>query len=319
MRNRTNVLLPVLALFLSIGVLSATDHPLFTLKDYIGRHWRHELVEYRIDPALAEAIAGRRFEDHAGREGLYQLNAKLGTLVFQADVEPYGRSTYTFAKAPASAKTDIVVHETAEYVEIANSRTGIRIAKSLEKMTTRTPILAWRLASGEWAGATAFAKPQHIASCETTVIERGPVRCRLSCRVQFVDGGVWDIRCELLAHEPVVKLAEAFDCVHKRSVEFVFSQDFQPAFALLRSSSYQSLDGATYQYGVYLRRPLDKREDRVLFLEPWVHWGGNPTRTTSFSLADAASRDVVFVSASSPAKWVDPARSLHTSIGTTQP
>jgi len=306
MRTRAVVLFAVLAVFLSAGALPAADGPIFTLKDYIGRHWQHELVEYRITPARAKNVAGRKLVDSAGREALYQLDPERGTLVFQANVEPYSRNTYSFTKAPASAKTDIAVRETAEYVELANSCTGIRIAKTLNRTTTRTPILSWRLASGGWVGRTVFTEPQDIASCKTTVVERGPVRSRLSCRVEFADGSAWVISCELLSHEPVVKLSETFNCEKKRYFEFVFSDGFPAAYALLRSSSRQLLNGVKYEYGTIIRRPLNEKEDRVLLLEPWVHWGGVPTRTTSFSLTDAEWRDVVFLSASSPEKWVDP-------------
>jgi len=304
--TRAASVLAILAVFFCPGVLPAADAPVFTLKDYIGRHWEHELVEYRLDPAAAKGVAGRRLVDSAGREVLYQLDGEKGTVAFQADIEPYATNQYTFTADAASAETDLTVRETDKYVEIANSLTGLRLVRSLPEETTQAPLIAWQLASGEWAGKTELKKAERIANCETVVTERGPVRARATCRIEFVNGDTWTVACELLAREPVIKVNEAFNCAERRHVDLVFSEGLPAAHALMRSSARHPIDGTQYPDGAYLARTLNTKDDRVLLLEPWVHWGGQPTRTSSFSLADAEWRNVVFMAASSPTRWVDP-------------
>jgi|GEM_PF-1062363 len=298
------------ALLVTVLFVTATqaiaESPTFSISDQLGRHWQHELVEYSLNAAEVKAINGSRLTDSAGREVLYQLDAHRNRLVFQADVQPYKSNTYTFIDGAPTAKTDLAITESDSYIELSNSRTGMRIAKTLQDETSVAPILAWRLASGSWVGATRFAKAQSIKHYSTSIIERGPVRSRISCNIWFDNGDTWEIALELQAHEPAVKVTETFNCEEKRLFTFDFSEKFSAANAFVRSSSRQPFNGKKFDYGLYLNQELKDPNDNILTIEPWVHWGGVPTRTTSFSLADTHWQDVVFFSTCSPAKWVDP-------------
>jgi len=307
MKTHVLAIVAILTVVLPIGPLPAfASSPYFTLKDYVGRRWEHDLVQYRLDATQVKAVAGQKLVDSAGHEALYQLDVKDGTLLFQANIEPFGQNVYSFKDEPATAKTDIAIRGTDAYVEVANSRTGIRVAKALGGATTDTPLLSWQLASGTWAGRTAFAKPQEIKAYRVNILERGPVRARVSCLTEFANGDTWEIACELRAFEPVVKITETFDCQGKRSFSFVFTENFPAAYALSRSSSRQPLRGIKYEYGSAICQDLSANAGRVLIVEPWVLWGDIPTRTTSFSLVDDRWADELLFATASPTKWVDP-------------
>jgi hypothetical protein len=287
--------------------LASAPDPTFEIKDYLGRHWEHELVEYKITPRQAKAVAGRRLVDGNGREVLYQLDPQSGVLVFQADIEPFGATRYAFDDARATATSDMRIGETAQAVELANSLGGIRLAKSLSGATAQTPLLAWRLASGEWAGGARFDVTQQVAGYDVRVLERGPVRSRAVATTRFGNGDIWTITLDMQAHEPAIKVHERFDCATPRTFRLDFSKNFNAAFSLSRSTSVQPFDGSSRAYGTYIVRSLAGAMSEVVLIEPWVHWGGQATRTTSFSLAGPDWSNVVYFAASSPEKWVDPA------------
>ncbi|MFW6039042.1 MAG: hypothetical protein ACOC9P_01030 [bacterium] len=290
---------------MTAGALAA-EGPSFRLSDSLGRHWEHELVEHDLTGEQVESIADRRLVDHTGREVLYQLDADNGTVVFQADVEPNSESTYTFVDGEPTVATDLTVRETEDYIEIANARTGIRLARALDGETTQTPLLSWRLASGEWAGRTEFEQPQPIANYTVSVVQRGPVRARVVSTLRFEGGAEWTVTAELRADEPVVKIHEQFSSDRHRDFRFIFDDGFDPAYSLSRSGANRALDGDRLRMGDYLLREIDELQGDILRLQPWVKWGGDPARTSSFNLIDKDWGNQVLFATSQPTRWVDP-------------
>lgn len=280
--------------------------PSFEFHDQLGRQWQRELVSYDLNPAQAKSVAAQRLLDDAGKEVLYQIEPTTGSLLFQADVPAFGESRYSFGEGRPSATTDLSVTETPQFVELSNTHTGFRLARTLVGETTQTPLLAWRLSSGAWTGGTRFSEPQTIAGCDVTITERGPVRARAVAALVFDNGDTWTLTVEMQAHEPVVKVHEQFDCAKHRTFSYVFSENFVAAYALVRSTSRQPFQGSVYPYGNYILQKLAGEMPQLLFIQPWVMWGAEANRNSSFSLVSPDWQEEVFFATADTEKWVDP-------------
>jgi hypothetical protein len=301
------VMIMVLGLFASMAFATGAS-PEYKLRDYLGRNWQNDLVEYPISAAEIKEIAGTKLMDQDGKEAIYQIDAKAGKIAFQANIKPFGESRYSFKGAAASTQTDLAIQDVDAHVELANSKAGIRIAKGLMGKTSATPILSWRLASGTWAGKVQFTAPQSVKAHAITVIERGPVRARVQSRTVFANGDTWVIDFELLAGEEVVKVTETFKCKKKRTIEFFFTDNYAATHALLRASSRHPFRGKKYDFGDLVQVELKPvpGERYLLQMEPWIHWGGVCTLTSSFALTDKDWKDVFMFAVCAPEKWVDP-------------
>jgi hypothetical protein len=309
MRNRVIAVLSMLAVTLMTGnALAQAELPSFRLKDHIGRNWERDLVEYPIDIATVKALEGHKLVDSKGNEAVYQFGKDGKSILFQANVEPFSTNVYSFKKGAPSTASDLVIGETDQHVEITGGKAGMRIAKGLKGSTTQTPILSWRMASGTWAGKVAFEKPQSIAAHTVTVLERGPVCARVQSKTIFADGDKWTIDFELQAGEEMVKVTETFKFRKKRTVNFVFNENFEATHALLRASSRHPVEGVKYDFGDIIKRELKPlpQHHYLLQIEPWIHWGGNPTLTSSFGLTDKEFKDIFMFAVCAPEKWVDP-------------
>lgn len=302
----TVVKVVLLSLILNITITFPTnaETPVFNLTDYLGRSWSNESVEYTLDQAHYREITGKKLVDASGKETLFQVDEQLGLIRFLADLQSFSTNSYSFVNTPPSLPTDLAIRQTAEYVEISNSRAGIRIARNLTGRNT--PLLAWKLASGSWVGKTEFLGEQSIVNYELTITEQGPVIVQISCAIQFSNNDTWNISFSLQAFDPAIKVHETFSCNKKREFRFIFNDNFPAAYVLSRSSSRQPLNKVKYEYGTYIRQVLKDKQSDLLLFEPWLHWGGKPTRTTSFSLVDADWNDTFFLASSSPEKWVNP-------------
>jgi hypothetical protein len=278
----------------------------FEFRDHLGKQWERELVSYELTPGEAKAAANKRLVDAAGKEAVYQLDPATGRLLFQADVPAFGESRYRFADGKPATTTDLKVEETPQFVELSNGLTGIRLARVPSGETTQTPLLAWRSHSGEWVGAARFTEPQKIAGCDIKVTERGPVRSRAVATVAFDDGGTWTITAEMQAHEPVVKVHERFDCERPRAFRIDFTDKCPAEHALVRATSVQPVDGKGRSNGGFILRKLAGAMKPVLIVEPWVHWGGEAYRNSSFTLVAPDWKEVIFFAATDVEKWVDP-------------
>ncbi len=282
-----------------------SNPPEFEFEDFIGREWSNEYVEYDMGTNRLGVIKDKRLVDEDGNETLYQLNFEEGTLSFLVNVPEFGSVTYKFAddEKPLNT-TDLCIVQSEDFIEITNSKGGIRLARQL--VGNEAPLRAWRLASGNWAGQVRFDEVPDIADYRVTIVERGPVRARVVCEVLFTNGDTWRQTFDVQAFESAVKINEVFDCTKRRVYNIDFTADFQVAYACFRAASVNPVDGVKYNYGQYILQKLAGMTGSVFTLEPWLRWGGSATVNTSFSLVDKQWNDSVFLAASEPALWVNP-------------
>src|ERR1700737_5071598 len=95
----------------------ATAEREFTLRDYLGRSWRNEVVRFPVkDAALESARSGKGLVGPDGTPVPYQLTSgkttKDAAIAFPADLMPFETRTFRFTTKPAKVATDLVLEET---------------------------------------------------------------------------------------------------------------------------------------------------------------------------------------------------------------
>lgn len=288
------------------NVWAAQKSPVFTLREHIGKTWEKEVVTYTLTAEQVSAIKGKQLVDQDDRPVVYQLDDMSKVLSFQATLQPFGSMAVRFIDASPASDTDLKVVETDTTIELSNALTGVRIAKSISGQSKDIPLKAWRLASGKWVGEAGFTEPQTIKTYTAKIVEQGPVRVRVVCDMTFDDGDSWSMTFELQAREPAVLIDENFECSNTRSITFDFAKEFDAARVISRISAPQKLEGKVNPYGYHFSQDLAGRQDRLLVLTPWVHWGGSSLVASHFNLVDADWNDMFYMATRYEERWVDP-------------
>jgi hypothetical protein len=304
---KMKVFLFLFSLICILESMISAEIPCFKLKEYLGRQWQSEKVQYPITPEMMESIRQKKgLVDSNGQETVYQVDEKNGKICFLANLKPFSENIYSFTKSNSTAKSDIVVSENDEFIEMSNSKFGIRINRELKDGSA--PIQAWRWPSGKWAGKTNIQGKGKIKEYKAELLAKGPVFALVNCHAVFDDGGSWDMSFELQAFEPLVKIGEKFNCPKPYAYKLVLNDNFNADEVLFRAgASGGAADGKPLKYGQIKTEEIDKTSTKaVLEFEPWLHWGGYYKRVTSFSLFNKQDNDLLFLASCNPSKWVDP-------------
>ena len=212
------------------------------------------------------------------------MSADGERVCFQASVPALGENTYSFEAGAFDVRSDLLIKETSDIIELSNARTAVRLNKNLDN--NAGPIAGWRLASGKWMGGSSFETGQKLAGYEVNIVERGPVFALATARVDFEDGGSWSMTVELQAGEPLFRVRESFDCENLVG-RFVLNlnKDFNPSWILFRAGGQFDRAGGTTQLGQVIADRIPSKGEAMLFLlEPWLHWRYSLNRGTWFSL-----------------------------------
>jgi hypothetical protein len=276
----------------------------FVLRDFLGREWRNESVRFPLSAAqLKHAQASAALVGPGRRAVAYQVVAgeggAPGALEFLADLDPYETRSYRFAESRAPASGDLKVEETGDVIRLENSRVGISIRTRL--VPGQGPIEAFRMPSGRWVGDSVLKAAPSVRAYSAKLVVKGPVFAEILCRFEFSNGGRWDVRLRLQAHEPVVLVDESFSAGEGTTLTLKLNRGLGANRLLYRRGSGEVGRLATADINAPGEVPL-------FVLEPWLHWWERDRQGTWFGLYDQSGADLLAIGAADAATWVDPAQ-----------
>jgi hypothetical protein len=290
----------------------------FTLQDFLGREWHNEAVRFPLSPGeLRAAETKRALVDSHGDTVTYQIVKGEGaagpTVEFGATLKAFESRTYRFIERAGTEATDLVVNETADAVELRNSRVGVTLRKALRP--GQGPIQNVRLASGNAAGDSAIDTRQRIKSYSVSVATRGPVSAHVICRIHFEEGGVWELHLRLQAYEPIIAVDENFSTGDASAFLLDFNKGFAPTNIFYRYGKGTATDAnAVGQLASTAISASDK--EPAFVLEPWLFWWERQRQGTWFSLYNDRQPDLLAVGTRAAAVWVDPNEKPENRSGT---
>ncbi|MFM7072424.1 MAG: hypothetical protein ACKO38_11610 [Planctomycetota bacterium] len=278
----------------------------FTLREHLGRDWRHERVTFPLDQRqLAKVQAGLALRTADGQAVPYQRfiadNTGEHRIAFQVDLPSYSELGFSFVDQPApAAKSDLLIEETPAEITLSNSRIGLRLRRNLE--IGAGPIAGIRLGMGPWTDGSKLADLKSaVTSCDVTVKTRGPVFASVESRVAFTDGGEWRLEFRLENDEPVVVVHERFDCPGGGRFSVPLSGErFRPTHMFHRNADVTNM--------AVMSDPITGYQ-----LEPWLRWS-NPRHGTWVALhrppepnaVTSTTPDMLVAAMLKPSLWVDP-------------
>ena len=281
---------------LAISSCSAAD---FTLRDFLGRDWRNERVSFPLTVAqAAHAQAGQALLGPDSQATLYQLlpaaAGKEPRLEFLAKVAPYETSSYTFDNQVTKVPTDLLIEEAPDILQLSNSQVGLAIPRQL--VDGAGPIQRLRLPSGQVVGGSLLRSDAPPTAYTATVTARGPVFAEVTCKTTFGDQGTWEIRFQLQAGDPAIRVRENSEVSGK--VEFLLFPD--------RGLNADKLLYRTGKDQLNLNRLGDLTPGEVCVLEPWCHWWERERQGPCFTIFNSAGEDALSFGAGFASEWVDP-------------
>jgi hypothetical protein len=280
----------------------AADSQGFPLRDFLGRTWRNEYVQFPLSKAQQKAaIQGRELVGPDGKAVAYQIvpgatRKQPAQIAFLADLDPFEAREYRFTDAEAKTPTDLTIEETGEVIRIANKLTGISIRKKLADGAG--PIDGIRLPAGAWVGGSRLVSTQQVASYAATIVARGPVFSEVRCRVDFGMSRKWELTIRVQANEPVVLLDESYALGDESAFVLNLSRGFSPDRVLYRDGVRL---GSTAVWSL-----AEDGGKPVFVLEPWLHWNYFDRQGQWFALYNESGADLLALGAREAGVWVEP-------------
>jgi len=230
---------------------------------------------------------------------------------FYAELPKGGQFAYTVRRAehPVRYATGLAASEKGKGIEITSETAGVRIpATGGEKFTAKpvaasqvpSPILAYRLANGQWAGKGWLESDRLVTGWSQQVVADGPLYKEYAYEVTYAPAGYYRVRVRVEAEEPLVYVAEEYD-MHAATAGkdcFVLSLNdgWKPDTALWSAdrlpAGKQALvrDRRTENDTCVWREALDFTADRRHSqLYPCLDWGGKSQWYGIFNETDANS------------------------------
>lgn len=271
----------------------------FTLREELGRQWRHECVTFPLTPAQSQQVAANRgllgpdgkpvpTQVITGGDGKF-------CIAFHVDLAPYQIATWRFGDdVEPDHRTDLNVETTDRRIRITNALIGIELTK--QPAAGDGPIAGFRLNSGHWAGASRLLSKSSVARWEMEVVESGPVLVEAICRAKFVDGGEWESHYRVYADEPVVLIDEYCSVNTPATLRLVLNDRFPATDLFYRHGNGRVGQNATWEIA----------SGHVFAMEPWLQWWAAERRGAAFSLFHGQSNDLLTLAAREAGTWVDP-------------
>ena len=234
----------------------------------------------------------------------YQLEQASGQgavrVHFQTSLDPYETRSYRFSDSTGSVsgQSDLEIRESDDELRIQNSLAGVSIRKTLKR--GQGPISGIRLRSGLWTGDSSLARTSRIKDYKATITARGPVFVEVKCRLEFADGGHWNLRFRVESNEPAVLVEEQFDAPGAGVFMLrLGDEEFLPSHWLYRSGSGGNLGKVS---------TAEIASDGRFTLEPWLHWWESDLQGNWFALYSPEDNvpDLLMLGLLKPAEWIDP-------------
>jgi hypothetical protein len=213
----------LLALVGLMTAAGAADPRTISLKDWTGRGFAPDLVNYTIE---APADGGKllRVLDAAGTSLPVQVTpgeTGKATLSFIAAIAPNGTATYTVrtdGQGPAAPPAVSATRDGATLV-LANRLLGVKVPAPMVKTydtpvaadTLPAPILAFRGPDGSWRGAGSLLTKRTVQKFSVQQTASGPVFVETLYRLDYADGGFFAARVRVTDQAPFAQITEEYD------------------------------------------------------------------------------------------------------------
>ena len=216
-----------------VAPLMAAEPQTLTLKDWTGRGFAPDLVNYTI-PARADGGKGLRVLDVDGKALPVQVTpaAEKGraTLSFVAAIPPGGTASYTLRADGQGPEALAAVSATKEgdTLVLANRQLAVKVPAPQEKSfntptaanTLPAPILAFRGPEGAWRGAGALLLKRPVKKFTVTQTANGPVFVEVRYRLDYDGGGYYQAEVRVTDRAPFAQVREEYDLGIETDTDF---------------------------------------------------------------------------------------------------
>ena len=229
-KTKQSVISLVVSAALLAGTLAAEPQTI-TIKDWTGRGFAPDLVNYTID-APADSGKSLRLLDADGKSLPVQLTPGENgpaTLSFVAAIPPGGTAVYTIRTDGQGSAAPPAVSATrdGDALVLANQRLAVKVpapmTKTFEKPvaadTLPAPLLAFRgpdgpstgLGTGAWRGAGTLLLKRPVKKFTVTQSANGPVFTEVRYRLDYAEGGWYEATVRVTDRAPFAQVREAYD------------------------------------------------------------------------------------------------------------
>jgi hypothetical protein len=287
----------------------------FTLREELERTWTHEFVTFPLTAAQAKkAQAGAPLLGSDDKPVVYQVlpgENNTSRIGFQTDLGPLEVRDFSLAdKGKAEKTTDLKITDGPDVLMLQNGLTGIALRKTA--VPGNGPIAGVLLNSGKWVAGSRLLGDTPVTDYSLQVTKRGPVLLEAVCKITFGDKGTWLSRYRVFANEPVVLVDERCALDAPVSFSLVLNNNFNAETLFFRNGDAP--------YGKNNTLDIAAAKDGKLFdWEPWLRWHASNARGSTFSVYNAADKDLLSVAAREAGAWVDPAIAWKLQASSTLP
>ncbi len=205
------------------GIAEARE-TLFDIKDYTGRGFPPDLVQYELKVS-PETVSMLHLFDATGQSLPLQVSKVnsngIATLSFVAQVPADGELAVTLrddSKGPAPIGS-LRAERRGKNIELSNALLSVRLPGEVNESftgpvaaaTLPAPILGFRSGAGSWIGAGRILSTKPVKSLKIELVETGPVYAELFYEIQYADGGYYRANIRVIDHVPLVKIDEQYD------------------------------------------------------------------------------------------------------------
>ncbi|MCX7935772.1 MAG: hypothetical protein N3A66_11005, partial [Planctomycetota bacterium] len=221
-----------LAAFLAADAAFAAEPLTISLKDWTGRGFPPDLVNYTIEMPK-DSGKNLRVLDAAGKMVPVQvMPAKDGTatLAFVAEIAPGGTSTYTLrnnGQGPA-APAAVSATRDGEVLVLANQSLAIKTPAPQEKSfeppiaadSLPAPLLAFRGPDGIWKGEGKILHKRPVKKFAVAQGADGPVFVEIRYRLDYAEGGYYQATIRVIDRLPFALVREEYDLGLETDTDF---------------------------------------------------------------------------------------------------
>ncbi len=222
MQVRTERLIVLLIATFAVAAVASEPHVL-TLKDWTGRGFAPDLVNYTID-APADGGKGLRVLDGAGKSMSVQVTPGekgKATLSFVAAIAPNATATYalrTDGQGPAAVSA-VSATKDGDTLILVNQLLAVKVPAPMDKTydtpvaadTLPAPVLAFRGPDGAWRGEGAIVHQQPVKHASVTQTANGPVFTEVRYRLDYDGGGYYEATIRVTDQTPFAQVTEEYD------------------------------------------------------------------------------------------------------------
>ncbi len=229
--NKCRPFLPLTASLLLGSSALAAEPPTVTIKDWTGRGFPPDLVNYTI-AWPADKGWGWRVVDGDGQSRPVQVTPGdngQATLSFVAAVAANGMATYTVRtddQAPAPSAVSVTAN--GKTLVLASHRLAVRVPAPQTTIfdppvaadSLPAPILAFRGPDGAWRGAGSLLLKRPVKRFTVAESAKRPVFCEVRYRLEYDGGGWYEATVRLADPAPFAQVREEYDLGIEADTDF---------------------------------------------------------------------------------------------------